>query len=296
MRKPIKRVASETSTMFEKPEEPKQPSRSPSASRSTVEETSGPAKDAPGEPSKLWAHMDELLDATMDITRSLQKKTAKALEKHTKSIGSEVLASVASLTGNLGSIAGKWKKQSAPSPPMKSAKKREADKDKAADLGPVLVDLHLAEVRAATDAFIRTIADVAVLIDDAETERAVCCAAACDLLTTLFGDELVEEAARHEPTQRATIERMAKRAHMGSASLVDAMKLVGDEWERDVNAGPGRLVVRSADFEIAVDVAFATFRVRERQMGQHIDLVTHAPLPLQDFASHFVSTHYRIDP
>jgi hypothetical protein len=276
LRKPIKRTAAEASTMFEKPAAPK---RAQVAVVETIE---------PAGPS-FWEHVDGLLESLP------VKQAAEVIEQHTKalkSVGRDALASVASLAPR---SLRDWRRQAAPPPPAQgTSSSKNAKRQAVAELGTFLVDLHVEEARASTDAFVRCVVEVARLIDDAETAREIACAGAHEQLVALLGDELVDEAAAHVPTTRHVVDMHGKRARMTRGTLADAMRLVGDDWTRDPNAGAGKLVIHSDTFTLAVDVAFATFRVRDRATARCVDL-NGSLVDEVEADAYFTATHFRID-
>lgn len=284
LRKPIKRVAAESSTMFEKPAAPKKRTSSSAGSAAPA-----PVLEVPAGPS-FWEHVDGLLESLP------VKQAAEAIGAHTKtlkSVGRDALASVAALAPR---SLRDWRKQAAPPPPSTASKAaaRAAKREAVAELGTFLVDLHVEEVRRVHDAFVHCVIEVAKLIDDAETAREVACVAAHEQLVKLLGDELVDEAAAHVPTTRHVVDMHAKRARMSNGTLADAMRLVGDDWQRDPNSGAGKLVIRSETFALVVDVAFATFRLRDRQTGRAVDLAGSLVEEVEADA-YFTATHFRID-
>jgi hypothetical protein len=290
LRKPIKRAAAETSTMFEKPAAPAKRAASAPAGPA-VPATPAPATPATNEPS-FWTHVDGLLEslpvkqAAEAIGQQLDQGT-KAL----KNVGRDALASVASLAPR---SLRNWAKQAAPPPPSTKTSSHREKREAVAELGSFLVDLHVEETRVATNAFLACVAHVAALIDEAETAREIACLAAHGTLTALLGDAPVDEAMAHVPTTRHVVDMYAKRSRMTSGTLAQAMRLVGNDWQRDPNAGAGKLVLHSATFTLAVDVTFATFRVRDRATARCVDL-TGSLIEEVEADAYFTATHFRID-
>lgn len=282
LRKPIKRAAAEASTMFEKPAAPSKRASAPESA--PVEVPAGPS---------FWEHVDGLLESlpmkqAAEVIGQQLGQSTKAL----KSVGRDALASVASLAPR---SLRDWRKQSAPPPPpAKTASSSSTKREAVAELGTFVVDLHVEEARCAADALVRCVIEVARLIDDADTAREIACLAAHGQLVALLGDELVDEAATHLPTTRHVVDMHGKRARMTRGTLADAMRLVGAAWERVPNAGAGKLVIQSETFTLAVDVAFATFRVRDRATARSVDL-TGSLVDEVEADAYFTGTHFRID-
>lgn len=261
-RRPMKRAAvGYGETRFE--------ARAHPASMGAVATPATPTRQDAVEPG-FWERFDELARGAVDTGWT-----------RTRELGREALASVRS-----------WRKGAAPTPRATANVALPAVAD--VELLPLVVDAHIADIRRATDGFVRALVALSASLSEAAAARDANAMAARACMIAHFGDELIDEVA-HEPSLRRILEMHSKRAHMTPASLDDVMKLVGTEWLRDADAGTGKLVVRSGDgaWELTVDVAFATFRVRERDTGRFVD-VDGAAMITRDAHDAFARTHFRI--
>lgn len=293
LRKPIKRAASETSTMFEKPA-----TRPSSAARAASTSTST-SSDAIEKGPSFWEHVDGLLES-LPVKQAAEAAGA-ALGQSTKAlknVGRDALASVAALAPR---AMRDWRKQAAPPPPTKTTTKsanaaQKERREAVAELGTFIVDLHVEETRAAATAFAKCICDVARLIDDAETAREVSSTRAFEELAAVLGEQSVSEAAAYVPTTRHVVDMFVKRARMTPASFAQAMALVGKDWTSapSANAGAGKILIESETFALVIDVAFSTFRLRDRASGRAVD-INGSLVDEVEADAYFTATHFRID-